>query len=89
VARKAIAAALRLRVWEQVVTILLRLQQARLSTALAVFLSQHGCPARVCADETIEVELPHELHGEQARLEVDLYVRLWQALHGVGVDVLD
>jgi hypothetical protein len=31
--------------------------------------------------ETLEVELPHELHAEQARLELDLYLRVWQSLH--------
>jgi len=31
--------------------------------------------------ETLEVKLPHELHAEQARLELDLYLRVWQSLH--------
>jgi hypothetical protein len=31
--------------------------------------------------ETLEVDLPHELHAEQARLELDLYLRVWQSLH--------
>jgi hypothetical protein len=59
-----------------------------LSTALAVFLTRQGCPATVVGAETVAVELPHALHGEQARMEVDLYVRLWQALHGVRVEVV-
>jgi hypothetical protein len=25
----------------------------------------------------------------QARMELELYVRVWQALHGIGVDLLD
>jgi hypothetical protein len=29
----------------------------------------------------LEVDLPHELHAEQARLELDLYLRVWQSLH--------
>ena len=31
--------------------------------------------------ETLEVELPHKLHAEQARLERDPYLRVWQSLH--------
>ena len=57
--------------------------------ALALFLSRQGCPATIVGPETVEVELPHAFHREQARMEVDLYIRLWQALHGVRVDVLD
>jgi hypothetical protein len=70
-------------------TILLRPQEAGLSTALAAFLTRQGCPATVVGSETVRVELPHTLHGEQARMEVDLYVRLWQALHGVRIEVLE
>jgi hypothetical protein len=54
---------------------------------LAFFLSRHG----VAKDGTVTVEFPHVLHQEQARLELGLYIRLWQALHGVSVrvDLLD
>jgi hypothetical protein len=71
------------------VTILLRPQEEGLSTALALFLTKQGCPAKVVGPETVAAELPHELHREQARMEIDLYVRLWQALHGVRVDVVE
>lgn len=71
------------------VTILLRPQEEGLSTALALFLTRQGCPATVVGPKTVAVELPHALHAEQARMEVDLYVRLWQALHGVRVDVVE
>jgi hypothetical protein len=69
-------------------TILLRPQEEGLSTALALFLTRQGCPAKVVGSETVQVELPHTVHAEQARMEVDLYVRLWQALHGVRVEVV-
>jgi hypothetical protein len=72
-----------------VMTILLRPQEAGLSTALALFLTKQGCPAKVVGSETVRVELPHTLHAEQARMEVDLYVRLWQALNGVRVEVIE
>jgi len=75
--------------WSGAVTILLRPQEEGLSTALALFLTRQGCPATVVGSETVAVELPHTLHREQARMEVDLYVRLWQALHGVRVDVVE
>ena len=71
------------------VTILLRPQEEGLSTALALFLTKQGCPATVVGSDTIRVEMPHTLHGVQARMEVDLYVRLWQALHGIRVDVVE
>jgi hypothetical protein len=71
------------------VTILLRPQEEGLSTALALFLTRQGCPATVVGSETVAVELPHTLHAKQARMEVDLYVRLWQALHGVRVEVVE
>ena len=58
---------------------------------LALFLCRHGCFAEVAKDGTVIVELPHVLHQEQARMELGLYIRLWQALHGVSVriDLLD
>ena len=58
---------------------------------LALFLCRHGCFAEVAKDGIVVVELPHVLHQEQARMELGLYIRLWQALHGVSVriDLLD
>ena len=70
-------------------TILLRPQEEGLATALALFLTRQGCPATVVGSESVAVELPHALHGKQARMEVDLYVRLWQALHGVRVEFVE
>lgn len=40
-----------------------------------------GCAVVQIDAETLEVELPHKLHAEQARLERDLYLRVWQSLH--------
>jgi hypothetical protein len=57
--------------------------------ALALFLSRRECPAEAAEDGTVMVELAHALHEEQARMELELYVRVWQALHGIGVDLLD
>jgi hypothetical protein len=69
-------------------TIRLRLSEPGTADDLASFLSRHDCRAEVADGETVIVELPHVLHLAQARMEVELYVRLWQALHGVTVDLL-
>ena len=52
-------------------------------------LVRRECPAEAAEDGTVMVEPAHAFHPEQARLEVELYVRVWQALHGIGVDFLD
>ena len=54
---------------------------------LAFFLRRHECSAEVGEEGTVFVELPHALHEEQARMELSLYIRLWQALHGVSVRI--
>jgi hypothetical protein len=58
---------------------------------LALFLCRHGCCAEVTRGGVVIVELPHVLHDKQARMELGIYIRLWQALHGVSVhvDLLD
>jgi hypothetical protein len=70
-------------------TIRLRLSEPGLADGLVLFLSRQECRAEAAEDGTVMVELAHALHQEQARLEVELYVRVWQALHGIGVDFLD
>jgi hypothetical protein len=70
-------------------TIRLRLSEPGLADALALFLSRRECPAEVAEDGTVMVELAHALHQEQARMELELYVRVWQALHDIGVNFLD
>ena len=45
------------------------------------FLERRECAVVQIDAETLEVELPHKLHAEQARLERDLYLRVWQSLH--------
>jgi hypothetical protein len=67
----------------------LRLSEPRVAEDLASFLSRYDCRAEVAADGTVMVELPHVLHRDQARMELELYVRLWQAVHGTSVDFLD
>jgi hypothetical protein len=70
-------------------TIRLRLSDPRFADGLAFFLCHHECRAEAAEDGTVTVELAHALHEEQARMELELYARVWQALHGIGVDFLD
>jgi hypothetical protein len=66
-------------------TIRLRLSEPGLAEDLASYLSRHDCRAVAAEDSSVIVELPHLLHQEQARLELELYLRLWQAVRGVSV----
>jgi hypothetical protein len=68
-------------------TIRLRLSDPGVADDLATFLSRHDCRAEVAEDGTVLVELPHALHRDQARRELELYIRLWQALRGVSIAI--
>ena len=59
----------------------LRLSDPELADNLRDFLERRECAVVQIDAETLEVELPHKLHAEQARLERDLYLRVWQSLH--------
>ena len=48
---------------------------------LIEFLRRAHCEVRSDGDETLIVEVPDALGEEQARLEVDLYLKAWQASH--------
>jgi hypothetical protein len=68
----------------------LRLDEPALVDNLLDFLARRGCAGERDADDTIEVELPDDLPVEQGRLELDLYLRVGQSLHGwTRVDVVD
>jgi hypothetical protein len=54
---------------------------------LLEFLRRADCEARPEGDDAVVVEVPNALGDEQARLEVDLYLKAWQAGHpDVGVE---
>jgi hypothetical protein len=59
----------------------LRLGDPDLAASLSDFLRRRDCAVDAVDNETLDVSLPHELHEEQARLELDLYLRVWQSLH--------
>jgi hypothetical protein len=46
---------------------------------LLEFLRRAQCEVHVEEDGTVVVEVPGALGEEQARLEVDLYLKAWQA----------
>ena len=53
----------------------LRPVERELAPALALCLRRQGCSTKLTRDGDIIVEPPHELHDEQAELELRLYVR--------------
>ena len=48
---------------------------------LLEFLRRAHCEVRPDGDEMLIVEVPDAVGEEQARLEVDLYLKAWQASH--------
>jgi hypothetical protein len=46
---------------------------------LLQFLRRADCDVTVEGDDTVVVEVPAALGEEQARMEVDLYLKAWQA----------
>jgi hypothetical protein len=68
----------------------LRLGDPNLAESLSDFLRRRDCAVVRADNETLEVSLPHELHEQQARLELDLYLRVWQSLHSwTSIEYLD
>ena len=66
----------------------LRLNDAAERDALRAFLEKRECGVEVLAPDVLRVNLPHELHDEQARLEVDLYLRVWESLHDSRIEIV-
>ena len=48
---------------------------------LLQFLRRADCQAEAEDDSTVVVHVPAALGEEQARMEVDLYLKAWQASH--------
>jgi hypothetical protein len=73
-----------------------RLNDSSLADAFVAFLRRADCVADLGELEphaggvAVAVEVPQAYNQEQARLEVTLYLRVWEALHpGSGAQVLD
>jgi hypothetical protein len=60
----------------------LRLSDRQAVDDLLSFLERCGLEAVRAQDDLVEVEPPHQLHAEQARMEVTLLVRVWQVVNG-------
>jgi hypothetical protein len=66
----------------------LRLSDPSERDALRAFFERRECRVEELASDLLRVGLPHELHDQQARLEVDLYLRVWESLHDSRIDVV-
>lgn len=53
---------------------------------LMAHLTAAACAVEVVDDETLAVDLPDVLLADAAALELDLYLRLWEARVGVSAD---
>ena len=63
----------------------LRLSKRDLLEDLLLFLERRGCPAWQLDVDLIEVEVPHAIHPEQARKELDLYLNVWKKLRAASL----
>jgi hypothetical protein len=68
--------------------VVLRLSDPGEREALRAFLQKRECRVEEIAPDLLRVGLPHELHDQQARLEVDLYLRVWESLHDSRVQIV-
>jgi hypothetical protein len=59
----------------------IQLSDASLTDELLDFLRRRECLVARIDDDLIEVEAHPTLGREQARLEIDLLLRVWQSLH--------
>jgi hypothetical protein len=51
---------------------------------LLSFLQQVDCVVEQTAPDTVEATIPGAFDERQERLELELYLRVWQALHPTG-----
>jgi len=62
-------------------TVRLRLSDPALVDDLLFFFRKRDSRAELVEDSVIEVAILHVLDDRQAQLELDLYLRVWEALH--------
>ena len=63
----------------------LRVSNPVLIEDLLLFLERRGCPAQQLDHDLIEVDVPHAIHAEQARMELDLYLNIWKKLRAASL----
>jgi hypothetical protein len=61
--------------------VLVKLSDPALVDDLVDFLSRSGCIVDVENAATVLVSIPRSLRDDAARLELDLYLRVWEATH--------
>jgi hypothetical protein len=66
----------------------LRLSDPAERDAFRSFLEKRECHVQELPGGLLRVGLPHQLHEQQARLEVDLYLRVWESLHDSRIDIV-
>jgi hypothetical protein len=52
-------------------------------------LERRGCPARQLDVDLIDAEVPHAIHADQARMELDLYLNVWKKLRGASLSEME
>ena len=67
----------------------LRISDPDLLDDLLLFLDRRGCPATQLEVDLIEAEVPHTIHAEQARMELDLYLNVWKKLRSASLFEID
>jgi hypothetical protein len=59
----------------------IRLSDPALVDDLLEFLRKRQCVAEQTSEDTLDVELPEVPRRDAAVLELDLYLRVWEATH--------
>jgi hypothetical protein len=59
----------------------IRLSDPALVDDLLAFLRARQCVAEQASEDTLDVELPEAMRRDAAALELDLYLRVWEASH--------
>jgi hypothetical protein len=82
--------------WQTVSEMVVRLSDPALGEQFLAYLRRADCIADIGDIEThaeglaVHVEVPAAYDEKQARMEVALYLRVWEAVHpGSGAELLD
>jgi hypothetical protein len=59
----------------------IRLSDPSLIGDLLEFLRARECVVEPASEDTLDVELPVAMRDDAAALELDLYLRVWEATH--------
>jgi hypothetical protein len=59
----------------------IRLSDPSLVDDLLMFLRERQCVVEPASEDTLDVELPAAMRSDAAALELQLYLRVWEATH--------